>query len=207
MIDNQRIQQQRLRAKVVQVIAFAALLLITYACKSKAPIVEPDPDPVLQKLSKDITGRLANKEVITFELHADNSPTTTLTEDKIDLHFGNRVNQYIPQEIKVIADSTFFLKKFGTTDKYLSKWEVNKLLLKEENTKTWFICGEKLDTSTFRLHVSFFSKEQKGPNASSYVLGQQLNTTTSNDLIAETDTEHQLIWLKIDGFYALNNTL
>lgn len=200
------IKQKLLLYQELQLIIPIALLLLIQACNTKEPLITPTPPPVGPTENGDIIGKFEKIEVIDFLQLTHDSPTITLAEDQIEEHFGNRVQHYIPIQLDVQGDSTYFLKNFGLTDKYRSKWEKNNLLLREANNDYWFICGEKTDTSTFRLHINFFSKLQNRPGSTNLLLGQDMKVASPNDLITEADSAYNLTWLNVHVYYTLNKT-
>lgn len=138
--------------------------------------------------------------MIEFYAVEDAEQTDLSGEEKIEEHFGSRVQLFLPLEIIISSDSTTFVKAGGLEEKYKTKWEKGQeLYIYEDSTKEWSLIGKEIDNA-FRLSVAFFSKKVSANDRSSATLGQAYAVENYDTLIVPNE-QYRLIWLKIEAAY------
>lgn len=181
--------------KLWQIRLFVITLLL-FSCKDDDVIVPPDPEePSVWEL------KLGSRKVIEFRSIEDSKETgASLADDKIEEHFGSRVQSFIPTSVVISMDSTTFFKAGSLEEKFRTKWENNnELHVYDENNETWRLLGKKSGDS-FLLTTAFFSKKASVKERVGTILGQAYALEDYDTLIAPNE-QYGLNWLRIEAAY------
>lgn len=166
-----------------------------FSCKDDNVIIPPDPEE-----TGVLEFKLESRNVIEFSSIEDSKETGALGYDKIEEHFGSRVQSFIPTSVVISMDSTTFFKAGSLKERFRTQWEDNdELYLYDDNTKAWSLLGKKAD-DVFVLSTAFFSKKVSAHDRVSTILGQAYALENYDSLIMPNE-QYSLIWLKIEATY------
>lgn len=178
------------------------LMLITtfQGCGSKEKgEIAPDPEPPAPQPvapQDEIFYILSAEHSVEFSEFVNGSARRNLSEEDIKNHFGNRVNYFQPDSLRIKQDSLFVYKPFGPEHAYQMKWEDNQLLVRPDQNSEWISWAERAPDSTIHLTITYFKKNVKNLERSYLTGGQQYGLLDPQDLQQrDEDNDSRLIWL------------
>ena len=178
------------------------LMLITtfQGCGSKEKnTIEPDPEPPAPQPVEpqdEFFYVLSAETTLAFYEFVKGSKRADLNEKEIRHHFGNRVNYFQPDSLRIKQDSLFVYKPLGPEHAYQIKWENNQLLVRPDQHSAWISWAQRAPDSTINLSITYFKKNVKNLERSYLTGGQQYGLLDPQDLQQSDErNDTHLIWL------------
>ncbi len=167
------------------------------------PEKKPDENP---DDKKELTYVYSSENQLEFSLYQNDVLKSTFEAIDQEKNFRNRSKYFRPQTMTIRADSLLISKLGGYKESYKIKWEKEKLLVYQDQDKTWKHFASKNEKNEISLNIVHYNNQIKSENSNASRAGQLYNPLSIAEILSEKSrADMKTIWLKIQVIYVPEN--
>lgn len=175
------------------------------SCTKKAPEepkVKPEPEPEPEP-EKNLSYSYSSETIQEFNLYHKDQSKSSFEATEQSKFFKNRPKYFRPQTMKFKDDSLFISKLGDYKEAYKIKWENEKLLIYQDEDKSWKHFADKNDKNQLSLNIVLYNSELKSANSNAVRTGQLYNPISIHNILSDqSSADMKTIWLKINTIYS-----